>query len=714
MSSNHDRDDTVQRLSRVDTGKLPADGGKQYNRLIFEKSPYLLQHAENPMDWYPWGEEAFTRARVEDKPVFLSIGYSTCHWCHVMEKESFESKQVAKFINRHFISIKVDREERPDIDSTYMNVCQIMTGSGGWPLNLVLTPEKKPFFAGTFIPREPRGGMIGLIQIMEKINDLWKTERDKLLHTGDELTVALNTMHNEPATKHPLKDSVLRKAFAEFHSSFDYRNAGFGHAPKFPTPHNLSLLLRLGRRFDEKQAQAMVLQTLQAMRLGGIYDQVGFGIHRYSVDDRWLVPHFEKMLYDQALTVLACLDAYQASADDFFAQTAREILSYVTRDLADPQGAFYCGEDADSEGAEGTFYLWTPREVEQALGADLAKVFCRSFDVTEGGNFEGKSIPHLKEDVAALAKRVKADEGELAELLEQARQKLFEVREQRVRPHRDDKVLTGWNGLAIAALARAGAILDDRKLLDQAETAARFIFNKLRAPNGRLLRRWRLGDASIPAFLEDYAYLTWGLIELYQAGFDSWALEEALTLSRQIEELFSDNQGGYFDTGSDAETILSRGRSMQDGALPSAHSVTACNLLRLGRITADSAMEERASNLIAARLDHLESYPQAFAQWLTALDLALGPAQEVVLAAEDKGTPPAELLQVVRRRFLPNTQLLWNRPGDKKLATLTPLTAGKTALKGNPAAYLCRNRSCQAPVTSAEELEKLLDKEPCG
>ncbi|BCR05734.1 thioredoxin [Desulfuromonas versatilis] len=709
MTSRPTREDQVARLSRIDKAQLPADGGELFNRLIFEKSPYLLQHAENPVDWHPWGEEAFARAQAEDKAVFLSIGYSTCHWCHVMEHESFEDEEVAAVLNRNFISIKVDREERPDIDNAYMSVCQMMTGSGGWPLNLVLTPERRPFFAATYIPKTSRGGMVGMIQLMRKIAELWRADRPRLETTGQEVGRALQRLEQEAHDRQPLSDLPLRKGFNDFLDSFDRQHAGFGSAPKFPTPHNLALLLRIGQRFGRPQAADMALQTLQAMRLGGIFDQVGFGIHRYSVDARWLVPHFEKMLYDQALVASAALDGFQVGGDGFHAQTAREILEYLLRDLRDLEGGFYCGEDADSEGAEGTFYLWTPEQVEQVLGADLAKVFCRSYDITDQGNFEGKNIPHLEQDVGALADRVGVDPAHLADLLGEARQKLFAAREKRIRPHRDDKVLTGWNGLAIAALARAGALLGEPRFIAAAQAAADFVLTRLRGSDGRLLRRWRLGEAAIPGFLEDYAFFVWGLIELHQATFVTERLAQALELNGEMERLFADGQGGFFDTGSDAEFVLSRGRSIHDGAIPSAGSVAALNLLRLGRLTGDLSLEERGQQLLSLRFGQMAAHPQAYSQALIALDFALGPAIQVVLVSGSDGSPPEELLKELRRRLLPTAVVLLTHPGDRELESLAPLVAGKQPVKGRAAAYVCIDRACREPVTTGEELAALLD-----
>ncbi|HEY7745273.1 MAG TPA: thioredoxin domain-containing protein, partial [Desulfuromonadales bacterium] len=651
-------------------------------------------------------------ARDEGKPVFISIGYSTCHWCHVMAHESFEDEEVARVINRHFIAIKIDREERPDLDNTYMAVCQMMTGSGGWPLNLALTPEKKPFFAATYIPRTPRMGMAGLITLLEKIAELWLTDRARLLQTGEEVQQALLRLDQGGTTRRPLSDTPLQNAFEQYVQTFDRDDAGFGNAPKFPAPHNLSLLLRIWQRLDEEKARTMALQTLQHLRLGGIFDQIGFGLHRYSVDARWLVPHFEKMLYDQALAASAYIDAWLVTQDSFYAQAAREILAYVLRDLGHPEGGFYCGEDADSEGAEGTFYLWSQAQVMEILGKELGTVFCRSYDISEGGNFEGKSIPHLEEDIATLAKRVGVDPGHLADLLAEGRRQLFAARQKRERPHRDDKIIAGWNGLAIAALARTGTALNEGELIEAASRAADFVLANLRRTDGRLLRRWRLGEAAIPAFLEDYAFLGWGLTELFLAGFESHYLESARGLTESMLELFDDGQGGLFDTGADAETVLIRGRSLQDGAIPSGTSVAALNLLRLGRLTGNTVMEARGEEMLAASLDQVNRYPAAYAQLLVALDYALGPKTEVILVPGADGNPPQKFLAELRRHFLPRTQAIVYGAGDTQLEHLAPIVQGKGPVEGQATAWVCRDQTCLPPVTTPEGLSTLLAKTP--
>jgi hypothetical protein len=709
MSKARHVEDPVLRLSRIDTSSLPEDGGDIFNRLIFSKSPYLLQHAENPIEWYSWSDSAFDRARAEDKPVFLSIGYSTCHWCHVMAHESFEDRQVAAVLNRHFISIKVDREERPDLDNTYMMTCQMMTGRGGWPTTLILTPEKKPFFAATYIPKTARQGMIGLMDLLQKIAELWESDRNGLLETGEKVSQALQQVEKARPETGTLSDEVLIKACDQYLESFDRSHAGFGGAPKFPAPHNLSLLLRLERRLKNENSRVMALQTLQQIRLGGIFDQLGYGIHRYTVDERWLVPHFEKMLYDQALAMLAYVDAFQDTGDDFYRQAALEIAEYVRRDLTDPEGGFYCGEDADSEGAEGTFYLWTPEQVREILGEERGTVFCGSFDITPQGNFEGSNILHLETDVAELADRADVSIDQLSAALAEGRQRLFEVRQQRIRPHRDDKVLAGWNGLAIAAFARAGAVLAEESLVRSARRAADFVLEKLRNPQGRLLRRYRQGDAAIPAFLEDYAFLIWGLIELYGAEFADRDLQSARDLTIRMEELFGDGRGGFFDTGEDAEAVLTRGRSLQDVAIPSGMSVAALDLLRLGHLTGDREMEERGEQVLRTQISQVGQYPTGFAQFLIALDYALGPKSEIVIAWDGEHYPH-DLLREIRSRFLPRTAVLLHRSDQPPPQTIAALAEGKKLVDGKPAVYLCTEQSCREPVTDPAELGRMLDE----
>lgn len=712
MSQAVQGNNRVDRLSAVDISQLPADGGDQYNRLIFEKSPYLLQHAENPVDWHPWGEEAFALALREDKPVLVSIGYSTCHWCHVMEHESFENKEVAAVINRLFIPIKVDREERPDVDNTYMTACQILSGGGGWPLNVFLTPDKQPFYAATYMPREARGDMAGIVDVLERIGSTWQSNRQQLLDSGQRLTESLMKLEREATGKaedQQLNEAPLQETYSHFLQSFDKERGGFGEAPKFPVPHNLSMLLRLWKRLGEENAQAMATRTLQSIRLSGTYDHIGFGVHRYAVDANWRVPHFEKMLYDQALLTLAAVDAFQATSASFFSTMVDEISEYVLRDLTDPQGGFYSGEDADSEGVEGTFYLWTPQQIEEVLGHEHGTIFSHCYEVSELGNFEGKNILRLEMDVNQWAAWFGIEPERLGEVLALGRQLLLPAREARIRPHRDDKVLTAWNGLMIAALARAATILDKKEYLLAASASADFILNNMRRDDGRLLRRYRQGESAVLGFLDDYAFFCWGLIELYQAGFDSRYLAMALELTADMERLFGDGQGNLFDNAEDAETVLTRSKTILDGAVPAGNSAAALNLLRLASLTGDQAMTERGEAVIKTSLAQAARYPTGTSLLYSALDYALGPKDVVVLASAENGTGKEEMLKAMRERFLPRTLVLCADSNDAILNELTPLLQGKEALNGQTTAYLCRGETCLAPVNNVDELIALLE-----
>ncbi len=704
--------DTVSRLSAVDVTALPADGGEQYNRLIFEKSPYILQHAENPVDWYPWGSEAFERARREDKPLLVSIGYSTCHWCHMMEQESFEDAEVAEVLNRFFIPIKVDREERPDVDNTYMTACQLLTGGGGWPLNVFLTPDKQPFYAATYMPREPRDQTAGIIEILQRIGDTWQSNRQQLLDSGQRLTDSLLDLRKDAVgttEEAPLNEEPLLLAYSKFFEDFDKERGGFGEAPKFPLPHNLSLLLRLGQRLDKENAPTMALRTLQSIRLSGTYDHIGFGVHRYAVDAHWRIPHFEKMLYDQALLALAAADSFQLSRQPFFSTMADEICEYVLRDLRDPQGGFYSGEDADSEGAEGSFYLWTPQQVLDVLGTEHGTIFCHCYEISEEGNFEGKNIVRLEMDVNQWAAWFGVEPAQLGEVLALGRQLLFAARQKRVRPHRDDKVLTAWNGLMIAALARTATVLDNQDYLEAAKKSADFILSTMRREDGRLLRRYRQGEAAVPGFLDDYAFFCWGLIELYQACFDSRYLESALALSAETERLFGDGQGNLLDSAEDVETVLVRNKTILDGAVPSGNSAAALNLLRLASLTGDLAMAQRGEAAIKTSLAQAVRRPTGCSLLFTALDYALGPKQVVVLAGNGDAEAYQEMLTALRRKFLPRTLIMLSDPEDKKLHELTPLLQGKGPVEGKTTAYLCRDETCMAPATQVEELLERLE-----
>ena len=615
-----------------------AKSDNRANRLINEKSPYLLQHAYNPVDWFPWGEEAFAKARTEDKPVFLSIGYSTCHWCHVMEKDSFENEAAAELINEHFIPIKVDREERPDLDQKYMAACQALTGQGGWPLTVFLTPDKKPFFAATFIPRTTRYGMNGLMDIIPKLSDFWRKDRERVVKAGDDLVNALQEIaagtHEQSGSEKggenisdqalPGKE-LLERAVDHFKGSYDREYAGFGQAPKFPAPHQFIFLLRRWKRSKDDQILEMVLNSLRAMHRGGIFDQLGYGIHRYSVDEKWLVPHFEKMLYDQALVALAALEAYRASGDEEMALFARKIFSYVLSEMRSPEGAFYAAEDADSEGHEGTFYVWRPEELKEVLGEEQGELIAEYYGVTGKGNFEGgTSVLHRSKSDREFAAERGISPVELEQNVAKARTAMLAARSRRERPFLDDKILTSWNGLIIAALAAGSRILQDPQYLEAAEQAASLIAEKMVEPDGRLLRRYREGEAGIPAFLDDYAYLAWGCLELYRTGSNPEYLEEAERLVRLLVSDFRTDSGSlHFSAGTEEPADFGLEAEAYDGAMPSGWSAAVFSLLQLGRMLPDEDLAGEAKNLIKLQLDKLERYPTGFSYLLTALDYAL-------------------------------------------------------------------------------------------
>ena len=681
------------------------------NHLIHEKSPYLLQHVHNPVDWYPWGEEAFARAGEEQKPVFLSIGYATCHWCHVMAHESFEDEGVARLLNRHFVAVKVDREERPDIDQIYMSVCQALTGRGGWPLSLFLTPEGKPFFAGTYFPKNSRLGMSGFTELLTQIAALWEKDRDRVLKAGEEITDSVRSRESSfgPGAVPDLK--TLETGYDQLAKNFDSRWGGFGQAPKFPTPHHLTFLIRWDRRHPDSQARAIVTRTLEAMRLGGIFDHIGLGFHRYSVDAQWLVPHFEKMLYDQALLAMAYTEAYQAWGDPFHAQVTREIFEYVLRDMTDPEAGFYSAEDADSEGQEGVFYVWTPEELKKILGAEKGDLFCRCYDIKPGGNFEGKNIPNLPLPLAKCAEREGRKPAELEKILEQARRALFEVRKTRIHPLKDDKILTSWNGLMIAALAKGAQALDEPAYAEAAARAARFVLERMTTPDGRLYRRFRDGHLANPGYLEDYAFFIWGLIELYEAAGDLDFLEAAVRLNRKMLDLFWDgDQGGFFFTAHDGETLITREKEIYDGAEPSGNSVALLNLLRLTRITGETAGEEQAERLIRTFGATVQGFPMGYTQFLNGLDWVVGPAREMVIAGDPESPHTRAMVRTLRQYFLPNKVLLFKTAGEEgeRLARIAPFVRDMVPAGDRPQVFICEQYACQRPLTETGELENYL------
>ncbi len=689
------------------------------NRLIFEKSPYLLQHAYNPVDWYPWGPEAFEKARKENKPIFLSIGYSTCHWCHVMEHESFEDPEVAKLMNDVFVSIKLDREERPDIDHIYMTVCQMMTGRGGWPLTIIMTPDKKPFFAGTYFPKRTRFGQIGMLELVLRIKEIWTSRHDDVLDTANKITSALRQVSYDSQGEE-LEENILKLVYEALVQRFDEHYGGFTSAPKFPTPHNLLFLLRYWKRTGDEKALWMVEKTLQSMRLGGIFDHIGLGFHRYSTDSKWLVPHFEKMLYDQAMLVMAYMEAYQATGKEEYGKTAQEIFTYVLHAMTAPTGGFYSAEDADSEGEEGKFYLWTVKEIHQILEKEEADLIVKVFNIERAGNFReevtgkrtGSNILHLKKSLTDIAFDLEIPEQDLRKRIEKIRQKLFYIREKRIHPHKDDKILTDWNGLMIAALAKGAQVFDEPKYVEAAKRATDFILKNMRKPDGRLLHRYRDGQSAVSANVNDYAFLIWGLIELYETTFDVSYLQNVLDLNNDLLKHFWDDEGGgFYFTPDDGEELLHRPKVIYDGAIPSSNSVAMLNLLRLGRITANSDFDEKAVKIGRALSSIVKQSPSAYAQLMVAVDFGVGPSYEVVIAGNSKEKDTKDMLKALRTQFLPNKIVILNPTEQESpdIFRIAEFTKYQSSINGKATAYVCLNYSCQLPTTDVNKMLELLN-----
>ena len=674
------------------------------NHLAHETSPYLLQHQNNPVNWYPWGPEAHARAREENKPIFLSIGYSACHWCHVMEHESFESAAIAKILNEKFVAVKVDREERPDLDQIYMNVTQMMTGRGGWPMSVFLTPGLKPFYAGTYFPPTARGGMPGFDQVLLAVDDAWKNRREHAEDMSDQLVAELKKAEQAAASADvsELTRELIDGAVSHLTRSFDSTWGGFGGAPKFPHPMDLQLLLRHWHRTGKQPSLDMVKKTLDRMAAGGIYDHLGGGFARYSVDARWLVPHFEKMLYDNALLAATYAEAYQATGDGEYARVARETIDYILRDMTDPLGGFYSTEDADSEGEEGKFYVWTPDEIDAILGEEAGAVFGRVYDVTDGGNFEGHNILNLSKTLAQSAMVLGMAEGELRNLLASSRKKLFAEREKRVHPAKDDKVLVSWNGLMIDALARAGAALGEPRYTDAAAKAADFIHGTLRRPDGRLLHTWRHGVAKLDAYLDDYACLANSLISLYEATFDASRLVEAVRLADLVLAYFADKKnGGFFYTADDHEQLIARNKEVADSSTPAASAMAATVLVRLAKLTGEEKYRSAGETSLAVGVGFMRQAPTAMGQSLVALDFHLGPTYELVLAGGFATAEAVAALAGLRRQFFPNRVLASANPGESPPELLAPLLAGKSADGNEPTLFVCEGFTCQAPVVGA-------------
>jgi uncharacterized protein YyaL (SSP411 family) len=676
---------------------------RKSNRLIHEKSPYLLQHAYNPVDWYPWTDEAFAKAKAEDKPLFVSIGYSTCHWCHVMEKECFDDEEVAKLMNDAFVSIKVDREERPDLDGAYMAMCQMMGRSCGWPLNVIMAPDKNVFFITSYIPKNSRFGLTGMVGLIPQIREMWKTRRADLEIFAKDIKTRMERLENRTQEKE-LGKEVLDDAYEKLFLRFDAENGGFGSAPKFPAPHNLLFLLSYWNRTKEKQALVMVEKTLRSMRLGGIFDQVGFGFHRYSTDKVWLVPHFEKMLYDQALLALAYTEAYQATGAGKFKVTAKEVLGYVLKTLTSPEGGFYSAEDADSEGEEGKFYIWTEEEIRKTLTTEDASVAVALFGIEANGNFyepsqgrNGGNILHLAKPLDQLASEIQVTMPELIHKLGKIQKTLFEAREKRIHPAKDDKILADWNGLMIAALAKASTVFDEPNYLRAAVKASNFVLENMKEADGTLCHRFAKGEKAISGFLDDYALLIWGLLEVYEANFEEEFLEAAVKLTELMKAKFWDEKdAGFFFTDKDSVDASPRRKEVYDGAMPSGNSVALLNLLRLGRLIGNTTYEEMANSMTKTFAAEVQESPMSHTFFLRGINFILGPTYNVTLVGDLHEERMLNVLKALRGQYLPNMVVSLKPQGKVGI--------GYEKIDGKATAYVCRDQICLPPTNKAEKM----------
>ena len=677
---------------------------KHVNRLAKESSPYLLQHQYNPVDWYPWGQEAFDKAAELDRPIFLSIGYSTCHWCHVMEHESFEDEQVAELLNENFISIKVDREEMPEVDHVYMSVCQAMTGRGGWPLTIIMTPKKEPFFAGTYFPKSGRLGRPGMMELLPSIADAWKNRHDELVKSANkihEFLISSNTKKLGDA----LNESILQDTYSQFVNQFDKDHGGFGTRPKFPSPHNLIFLLRFHHMTGDKTSLMMVEKTLQEMRMGGIFDHVGFGFHRYSTDAEWLVPHFEKMLYDQAMLAMAYTEAFQLTGNKVYKKTAEEIFTYVQRDMTHSLGGFYSAEDADSEGEEGLFYLWKIEELNSILEGEDARYVQHVFNLQPDGNykdestgqFTGRNIFYLNKSTSELADKKK---------MSVIREKLFHAREKRIHPIKDDKILTDWNGLMIAAFAKAGVAFDSQELIEAAEKSAQFIFGNLTDEKGRMKKRFRIGVSGLDAHLDDYAFFVWGLLELYEATFNIQYLQKAIQLSEiMVAEFWNESSGGFYLGSDKTEALIVRSITGYDGAIPSGNSIAAMNLLKLTRITGDVKWAEMADKTFNVFSNEIERAPTGFTSMVTAFLFESDHPKEIVIVGSGKDPETWAALDRIKSTYNPNKVLLFKDIDDteRELSPLAKWTATQQTIDNKTTFYVCQDFACKIPTTDIKQ-----------
>ena len=677
---------------------------KHTNRLINETSPYLLQHAHNPVDWYPWGDEAFAAARGENRPILLSIGYSACHWCHVMEHESFENEEIARLMNENFVSIKVDREERPDLDQIYMNAVQMMTHHGGWPMTVFLTSEGVPFYGGTYFPPEDRHNMPGFPRVLISMAEAYRDRPEDIEQTGASVLAELNRLSLARESNEPLTQALLDQAFRGIVKSYDAVNGGFGGAPKFPPAMSLEFLLRVYHRTGSQEALDVVDHTLRKMADGGIYDHLGGGFHRYSTDAKWLVPHFEKMLYDNALLSRVYLHYYQLTRDESARWIVEGTLDYVVREMTDASGGFYSTQDADSEGEEGKFFVWSPNEVASVLDKEDTALFSAYYDVTEGGNFEGKNILNGTRPLEDVAAEARVTPEHLQQSLERSRRNLFELRENRVKPYRDEKILTAWNGMMLASFAEAAAILDRVDYLEIARRNARFVLENLRRDE-LLLRTYKDATAKLNAYLEDYAFLSDGLLTLYEATGELRWFEATLSITdKMIEEFWDEQNGGFFYTGRSHENLIVRSKDYFDNATPSGNSVAAEVLLRLAALTDNNDYRRRAVTFLRLIAESLRRYPSGFGRALCALDFYLGTPKEIVIVGDPKSPKTRLLLREVWKPYLPNKVVAQAAHGDSRSTEVIPLLRDRGLLNNSPTAYVCEHFTCSEPVADAEKL----------
>ncbi len=689
------------------------------NRLKNSQSPYLLQHASNPVDWYPWGDIAFEKAKKENKPIFLSIGYSTCHWCHVMEHESFEDSSVAELMNLNFINIKVDREEMPEVDHLYMSVCQAMTGRGGWPLTIVMNPDKKPFFAGTYFPKQGKGKRPGMLQIIPSLANAWKTKQVEINSSISKIENYLIEINTSKPGKN-WNEKIIKNAFSDFSNRFDSDYGGFGKSPKFPSPHNLIFLLRYSKTYKDPNALKMVEITLDNMRLGGIFDHIGLGFHRYSTDKRWFLPHFEKMLYDQAMIAMAYLEAYQITKKQKYANVVHEIFTYVLRDMTDLSGGFYSAEDADSEGEEGTFYVWTKEEFIRVLGQENGEKMSKIFGFIKGGNFHdessgqttGKNIPYFPVEINSLSNELDMSSDEFNGFIKKSREKLFNHRKNRTHPLKDDKILTDWNGLMIAALANGGKILNNSEYTMAAQNSAKFMKESLRDSEGKLFKRSRLGKAGLSPHIDDYSFMVWGLLNLYENTFEIDHLETAIELTKIMIEDFSDSNGGFFIGSKHAEKLMVRSKDSYDGAIPSGNSVAVMNLFRLSKITGNTSWEELAAKTLRAFTEQAEKSPSGFSHMLTAFIFNLKSPKELVIVAEENNSETKSIINRIQSIYSPNKVIiLKTKAVSERINNLAPWLKNHEMINSKPTFYFCEDFSCKQPTTNIKTILNYLNED---